>query len=74
MNTEPTIISKIIGFITEGAVKYSFQLIGGGIILIAGWILSRFVAKVVGRALRQKAVDISVEKFLVQAVRMPFWR
>jgi len=70
MNTEPTIISKIIGFITEGAVKYSFQLIGGVIILIAGWLLSRFVAGVVGRALRKKGIDISIEKFLIQAVRI----
>jgi small conductance mechanosensitive channel len=70
MNTEPTIISKIIGFITEGAVKYSFQLIGCVIILIAGWVLSRFMAKVVGRALRGKRVDISVEKFLIQTVRI----
>jgi len=70
MNSEPTIISKVIGFITEGAVKYSFQLIGAVVILIAGWLLSSFVAKVVGKALRSKRVDISIEKFLIQAVRV----
>ncbi len=70
MTAEPTMISKIIGFITEGAVKYSFQLIGGAIILIVGWILSAFVAKVVGRALHNKKVDITIEKFLTQAARI----
>lgn len=70
MNTEPTIISKIIGFVTEGAVKYSFQLVGGVIILIIGWVLSRAVARVAARALRKQRVDISVEKFLTQAVRI----
>ena len=70
MNTEPSTISKIIGFITEGGVKYSFQLIGGLIILIAALILSAAVAKLVGRALRKRKVDITIEKFLAQAARI----
>ena len=70
MNAEPTIISKLVEFITEGVVKYSFQLIGTIVILIGTWILSVSLAKIVARALRNKRVDITIEKFLVQAARI----
>ncbi len=61
--------SKIIDFITEHAVRYSFQIIGAVIILFVGWILARFVAKMIRRTLRLKKIDITVEKFFVLMAR-----
>ena len=67
---ERTTIVKIVDFITENAVKYSFQAIGGLVILLAAWALSRFVARIVHRALVERKVDISIVKFIAQAVRI----
>ncbi len=61
--------SKIIDFVAENAVRYSFQIIGAIIILFVGWMLSRFASKMIRRALHQKKIDITVERFFVQMVR-----
>lgn len=62
-------LMKIIDFITENAVKYGFQIIGAGITLFIGWMLSRFVMKVVHEALQKQKIDVTIEKFLVQTAR-----
>ena len=67
MNHERLI--KIIDFITENAVRYSFQLVGAGITIFIGWILSRFLMKVTHEALRKQKIDVTIEKFIVQMVR-----
>ncbi len=70
MNAEQPLVHKIIDFVAENAVKYSFQVIGGMVILLCAWILSRFVSKLVNRSLMEKKIDITIIKFLTQAVRM----
>ncbi len=70
MSTEQSIVHTIIGFITENAVRFSFQFIGGLIILLAAWILSRFVAKLVNKSLVERKIDITIVKFLEQATRI----
>ncbi|MBF0490369.1 MAG: mechanosensitive ion channel [Candidatus Omnitrophica bacterium] len=62
-------ITKIIDFITENAVHYSFQMIGAVVILVAGWVLSRFAAKMTQNALRERKIDITIEKFIAQLAR-----
>ena len=68
MNTE-TIVNKIAGAIAEWAVKYSFQVVGGIVILVSAWMLSRFVSNIVQRWLVDRKIDITIIKFLTQAVR-----
>ena len=63
-------LMKIIDFVTENAVHYSFQIIGALVILFAGWVLSRFAVNMTRRALQERKVDITIEKFIVQAVRL----
>jgi len=67
MNHERLI--KIIDTITEHSVHYGFQMIGAGIILIVGWLLSRFVVRIVTRALNDRKVDITIGNFIIQTVR-----
>lgn len=62
-------VSKIFDFIAENAVRYSFQIIGAVIILIIGWMLSRLASKMIRRALNQRKIDITIEKFFVQVSR-----
>ena len=67
MNHERLI--RIVDFITENVVHYSFQMIGAVIILIVGWILSHFVIKMIRRVLSDKRIDITIQKFILQTVR-----
>ncbi len=70
MNPNSNLLQKITDFVAEGAVKYSFQLLGGLVILVCAWMLSRFVVKLVNRALVDRKVDVTVIKFITQAVRI----
>ncbi len=67
---ELTTMQKIINFVTESAVKYSFHVLGGLVVLTGSWILSNVVAKFVSRSLSARKIDVSIIKFLSQAVRL----
>lgn len=62
-------LTKLIDFITEHAVQYGFQIIGALVILFVGWMASRFFAKLTQRALHEKKIDITIERFFVLLVR-----
>jgi small conductance mechanosensitive channel len=51
-------------------VKYSFQVLGGIIILVIGWIFSKFAANFVQKFLDKYHVDVTVKKFLIAAIRI----
>ena len=61
---------KIIDWIIEMAVKYSFQVLAGLVILFAGWLVARYVAKLLQRFLSAKSVDVTVTKFIVMVAKM----
>ncbi len=63
-------LMKIIDFVTENAVHYSFQILGACVILFVAWVLSRFAVKMTRQTLHEKKVDVTVERFIVQAVRL----
>lgn len=62
-------LMKVIDFVIEHAIQYGFQVIGAVVILFAGWLLSRFLAKLTQKALHEKKIDITVERFFVLLVR-----
>ena len=63
-------IKKIIDIIIEYSVKYSFQVLGGIIILIAGWIIAGIICKFFKRFLDKFKLDVTIVKFLVTALKM----
>lgn len=63
-------LGKIINLIVEYVVKYSFQVLGGIIILIAGWIVARFICKFVDDFLKKHKIDVTIAKFIVSTVRL----
>ncbi len=63
-------VTKIFNMIVEGIVKYSFQVLAGIIILLAGWLIARFLARLVHRFLVKYAVDVTVAKFIVGTVKL----
>lgn len=63
-------IKKIADLLIEYSVKYSFQVLGGIIILLAGWIIAKFVAGFVDKFLQKHKLDITIRKFLVGTVKL----
>lgn len=61
---------NLLDMIIEFFVKYSFQVLGGIIVLVIGWIVAKYVANLVNKLLDSKKVDITVAKFIVGAVKL----
>ena len=61
---EMTTTGRLMSLILEMIVKYGFQVLAGVIILIAGWLVAKFVAKFVADFLGKRRVDITVVKFV----------
>ena len=59
----------LINLLVEGIVRYSFQVLGGIVILIAGWMGANFVARVVSEFFESRHVDVTIKKFLVVTVK-----
>lgn len=60
----------LIELIIEYSVKYSFQVLGGILVLVVGWFVAKYVAQFVGDLLNKKNVDVTVAKFVVGAVKL----
>jgi len=56
-------IQNIVDILSEFAVNYGFQVLGANIILLIGWQLSRWVAKVVLKVCDRAGLDITLAKF-----------
>jgi len=61
---------SLIDMIIEFFVKYSFQVLGGLIVLFLGWLVAKNVANFITKLLEKKNVDVTVAKFIVGAVKM----
>ena len=60
----------LINMIAEFLIKYSFQVLGGIIVLVLGWLVARFVCNWLMKFLDKKQIDVTVSKFLVGIVRL----
>jgi small conductance mechanosensitive channel len=63
-------LKKIIDLLIEYSVKYSFQVLGGFIILVVGWIIAKFVSRFVDQFLQKHHLDITIRKFLVGTAKL----
>jgi small conductance mechanosensitive channel len=61
---------KILDWVIEAVAKYSFQALGGIVIIAAGFIVAKMVAQFAEGLLKKHHVDVTVSKFIVQAVRL----
>jgi len=61
---------RLLDVIMEFAVKYSFQVIGGVIVLILGWLFAGFLCRFVKNFFDKKEVDVTVTKFVVAGVKI----
>ena len=63
-------VKHLVNLILESMVKYGFQVLGGIVVLIIGWIIAGFVANFVKKFLGQKHIDVTVAKFLVSVSKL----
>lgn len=63
MNEEIDQVQKIIDTVIEFFVNYSFSIIGGIIILIAGFIIGGILSRLVTKLCQKKNIDITLERF-----------
>ncbi len=63
-------LKKILDIVIEYAVKYSFQALGGVIILVAAWVAANFITKFFTSFLQKHNVDVTIAKFLVSALKL----
>ena len=63
-------VKELANIIIEFFVKYSFQVLGGIIVLILGWFIGGFIARRLLRFFESKKLDITVSKFIAQCVKL----
>ena len=69
--TQPiSTLRKLLDWVIEMTVKYSFQVLGGIIVLIAGWICAKFVSNFVHDFLKKHHVDVTVAKFITGTAKL----
>ena len=70
MDEEIALVQRVYTVIVEFLVNYSFQILGAVIILVAGFIVARWVARVLLRVLERRDVDVTLRQFIASTVRL----
>jgi small conductance mechanosensitive channel len=63
-------VQKIVDAIIDFFVRYSFQVAGAIIVLLAGWIVARAVGSFVLKLLEKKKIDTTFSRFLGSTVKL----
>jgi len=61
---------SLLNVIIEFFIKYSFQVLGGIIVIAIGWWVARYVSNLVRNLLEKKKIDVTVIKFIVGTVKL----
>ena len=70
MNEEIDQLQKILDTVIEFFVNYSFQIIGGIIILIVGFIVGGMLARLVTKICKKRDIDITLERFFAGVTKL----
>jgi len=60
----------LINLILEAVVKYSFQVLGGLIVLMCGWMAGRYISNIISGLLKKHSIDVTIAKFIISAVKL----
>lgn len=63
-------IKKILDWGIEATVKYSFQVLGGIVVLVIGWVIANFIGRFISNFLKNKKIDVTVAKYMVSLTKM----
>lgn len=70
MEEEIQAVQKVVDLIIDFFVRYSFQVAGAIIVLLAGWIVARAIGSFVLRFLDKKKLDITFSRFIASTVKL----
>ena len=63
-------VNRIMDVVIEYTVKYSFQVLGGFVVIFIGWIIANILSRYMASFLARHKVDITVSKFLVSISKL----
>ncbi len=61
---------KLIDTVIEFFVKYSFQVIGGFIVLLLGYFIGGFISRKLFQFCQKKNFDVTVSKFIADCIKL----
>lgn len=63
-------VKNLASILIEFFVKYSFQVLGGIIVLVLGWFIGGFISRRLMGFFEGKNFDVTVSKFIAQCVKL----
>ncbi len=70
LNEQLDLINQVYELLIDLAVNWSFKLFGAVLVLIAGFIVGRWLANLMLRVMEKREVDVTLRQFLVSTVRL----
>ena len=70
LNEQLDLINQVYELLIDLAVNWSFKLVGALIVLIAGFIVGRWVANMLLRVMERRDVDVTLRQFIASAIRL----
>lgn len=61
---------ELLRIVVSFAVQYGFQVLGGVMVLLAGWLVAKYIARYSDTFLARKHIDVTVRKFFVGGVKL----
>jgi small conductance mechanosensitive channel len=70
LSTELGTAKKMVDLLIEFCVTYSFQALGGILVLVLGWIIAKFAARFLQDLFTKQKIDVTVAKFIIAIVKL----
>lgn len=64
------LINQVYQLLVDLAVNWSFKLVGAVIVLIAGFMVGRWVANLLLRVMEKRDVDVTLRQFIASTIRL----
>jgi len=70
LSSQIDLLNQVYQTLVNLAVNWSFKLVGAVIVVIAGFIIGRWVANLIQRGMEQRGVDVTLRQFIASTVRL----
>jgi len=64
------LINRVYELLIDLAVNWSFKLLGALVVLIAGFMVGRWVANLLSRVMEKRDVDVTLRQFIASTLRL----
>ena len=64
------LINQVYPVLVDLAVNWSFKLLGAVVVIIAGFMIGRWVANLLLRVMEKRDVDVTLRQFIASAMRL----